>query len=131
MIKILNAFLGNKSGRDVKALTPTLIKIKEAYKTISQLSNDELRAKTQEFKKQIADYIADKENNINDIKKNIELEEDIEEREKMWEVVDKLDKEEQIKVIKQESMTNVYELERQMIWVITGIELNGFYFDTE
>ncbi len=93
MIKILNAFLGNKSGRDIKALTPTLIKIKEAYETISQLSNDELRAKTQEFKKQIADYIADKENNINDIKKNIELEEDIEEREKMWEAVDKLEKE--------------------------------------
>ncbi len=93
MFKILNAFLGNKSGRDVKALTPTLIKIKEAYKTISQLSNDELRAKTQEFKKRITDYIAEKENQINDIKKNIELEDNIEEREKMWEVVDKLEKE--------------------------------------
>ncbi len=74
MIKILNAFLGNKSGRDVKALTPTLIKIKEAYETISQLSNDELRAKTQEFKQQITDYIADKENQINEIKKKIVLE---------------------------------------------------------
>ncbi len=93
MIKILNAFLGNKSGRDIKALTPTLIKIKEAYETISQLSNDELRAKTQEFKQRIADYIADLENQINEIKKKIELEEDIEEREKMWEVVDKLEKE--------------------------------------
>ena len=93
MKKILNAFLGNKSGRDVKALTPTLIKIKEEYKTISQLSNDELRAKTQEFKQQIADYISDKENQINDIKEKIELEDNIEEREKMWEVVDKLEKE--------------------------------------
>ncbi len=93
MIKILNAFLGNKSGRDVKALTPTLIKIKEAYETISQLSNDELRAKTQEFKQQITDYIADKENQINEIKKKIVLEDNIEEREKMWEVVDKLEKE--------------------------------------
>jgi preprotein translocase subunit SecA len=93
MFKILNAFLGNKSGRDVKALTPTLIKIKEAYKAISQLSNDELRAKTQEFKKRITDYIAEKENQINDIKKNIELEDNIEEREKMWGVVDKLEKE--------------------------------------
>jgi len=49
---------GNKSERDVKAITPQLNDVLEAYKKIVLLSNDELRAKTQELKDKISSYIA-------------------------------------------------------------------------
>ena len=58
MIKILRKFLGDKATRDLKALNPIVKQIHEAYKNISLLSNDELRAKTDEFKGRIAQNVA-------------------------------------------------------------------------
>lgn len=92
-MKILQALFGDKSTRDIKEINPILQKIKESYETISQLSNDGLRAKTIEFKEKIAAGIADEEARIEEVKSRIEQEEDIMEREKLWEEVDKLEKE--------------------------------------
>ena len=71
--KILGAFLGNKSDRDMKELAPILANIKEAYTSIQTLSNDELRAKTEEFKTRINDYIAADIQKVADLKKRLEI----------------------------------------------------------
>jgi len=92
-MKILQKLFGDKSSRDIKEINPALQEIKTAYEQISGLSNDELRAKTIEFKQRIAAGIADEEARIADIKARIDQEEDIMEREKMWEQVDRLEKE--------------------------------------
>ncbi|NTV82777.1 MAG: preprotein translocase subunit SecA, partial [Bacteroidales bacterium] len=92
-MNILQKLFGDKSTRDIKEINPLLDKIKSSYEIISQLSNDELRAKTVEFRTKIADAIADELSQIEAIKLNMDAEEDIMEREKLWEQIDKLEKE--------------------------------------
>ncbi len=89
---ILGNLLGSKSGRDIRAIDPILQKIKAAEDGIAALSNDELRAKTAEFRQRISEYISHEESSVKELRANIEQEEDIMEREKLWEHVDKLEK---------------------------------------
>lgn len=92
-MNLLKALFGDKSTRDIKEINPILGKVKSVYDGISRLSNDELREKTVEFRRKIAEAIRDEEQKIEELKAAIELEEDIMEREKMWEQIDKHEKE--------------------------------------
>lgn len=48
--KFLSKLFGNKSTRDMKLIQPLVETVKKAYPEIQALSNDALRAKTQEVK---------------------------------------------------------------------------------
>ena len=91
---ILKKIVGSKSDRDNKELKPMLNLTLEAYEKIKNLSNDELRAKTLEFKQRISDYIAGDENKIKEIKEQINANEDmnVDEKEKLYDTIDKLEK---------------------------------------
>jgi len=52
--KVIQNFFGNKSDRDIKALLPRVQEINRFGESLTGLSNDELRAKTTEFKARIA-----------------------------------------------------------------------------
>ncbi|MFZ9681434.1 MAG: preprotein translocase subunit SecA, partial [Bacteroidia bacterium] len=52
--KVIQNFFGNKSDRDIKALLPRVQEINRYGESLTALSNDELRAKTTEFKERIA-----------------------------------------------------------------------------
>jgi preprotein translocase subunit SecA len=86
---VLGSLLGSKSQRDIKAINPIVSNIKDFEESIAQLSNDELRGKTVEFRQKIADYISEEEKSVAELKAQIEKEEDIMQREKMWEQVDR------------------------------------------
>lgn len=88
---IIEKLFGSKSGRDIKALQPFVDKVKEVYPTFESLSHDELRAKTIEFKKRIADNIAEETASIQDLKKKIEGEEDVEAKEAHFNQIDALE----------------------------------------
>ena len=92
MIGFIKKVLGDKATRDDKAISPIVNKVKEAYNEIKNLSNDELRAKTQEFKEKIASYISDDENKMAGLKKRIADEHDMamHEKEKIYDHIDKL-----------------------------------------
>jgi preprotein translocase subunit SecA len=92
-MKLLQKIFGDKSTRDIKEINPLLVNIKSAYESISRLSNDELRAKTVGFRERITVAIKDEMDQIESVKARIEAEEDIMEREKLWEQVDKHEKE--------------------------------------
>ncbi len=94
MLKAFKNLLGTKSDRDIKDVTPILNKIIEAYDEVSNLSNDDLRAKTTEFKNRIKEYISTEENEIIELRKKIEDDRDIPvgEKEKIYEAIDKLEK---------------------------------------
>ena len=47
---IMTKLFGNKAQRDIKAIRPFVEKINQIYPQMAALSNDELRAKTQELK---------------------------------------------------------------------------------
>ena len=55
--KALSGIFGNKSEKDMKELTPFVAKIKEAEKALAGISTDELRAKSDEFKRRIQEHI--------------------------------------------------------------------------
>ncbi len=92
MIGILSKiFGGNKSDKDVKKLQPVVGEINRFYAEYQSLSNDQLRNKTQEFRKRIGDHLSDIDNQIAELKKTAEADtEDIQTREAIYNDVDKL-----------------------------------------
>lgn len=92
--KLIQNILGSKADRDIKSINPILEETLKAYESIKGLSNDELRAKTIEFRKMIADNIQGEIDQIADIKNQIENnpDMDIDQKEKLYEDIDKLEK---------------------------------------
>ncbi|MHC8948689.1 preprotein translocase subunit SecA [Sphingobacterium hungaricum] len=93
MLKFLSKLFGSKSERDIKTIQPLVAKIKEAYEQLANLSNDELRAKTSEFKQRIADYLADIDKEVADLKAKAEGDAvEMSEKTAIYDQVDKLGK---------------------------------------
>ena len=94
MLSVLKKVFGDKSTKDLKDINPYVDKVKEAYKEIENLTNDELRAKTGEFKKRIADYISVEQNEIANLNESIASnpDMDIDEKEENYNTIDKLTK---------------------------------------
>jgi len=92
MIKILRRFLGDKATRDLKTINPIIKQIHEAYENISGLSNNELRAKTDEFKARIAQNIIEEKKEIESLNEKINNDPDItiNQKEELYKNIDKL-----------------------------------------
>ncbi len=90
---ILKAFVGDKSVKDVKALHPYLKKIKEYENILMNLSNDELRSKTIEFKEKIKTSRKGKDEKITSLKLEVEKIQDIDAKEDIYASIDNLEKE--------------------------------------
>ena len=90
--KILGLFLGNKYERDMKEINPYVERIHQEFQKIQNLSNDELRDKTAELKKDILNGIKDDEGEIRLLKDKAEKEEDVYSKEEIYNAVDKLEK---------------------------------------
>ncbi len=93
MLSFISKLFGTKSEKDVKALLPIVDKVHDAEKEISHLSNDELRAKTAEFKKIIAERISDEESQISSIKEKISADPnmDIVAKDELWQKIDDIE----------------------------------------
>ena len=87
----LTKIFGNKSQRDMKTIQPWVEKIKAAYPAIEKLSNDGLRARTGEIMQDLQNCVADKRKHIAELKASIETL-PVEKREKVWDEVDKTEK---------------------------------------
>lgn len=98
--KILGKFLGNKSDRDIREITPIVEQIKIEYERISKLSIDELRAESKRLKQVIQDRIQADLDEIAALKAKVE-EVDIQESEKIYQQVDKIEEQinEKIEVV--------------------------------
>ena len=71
-MSFLSKLFGTKADRDMKELKPYLAKTLAAYETIKDLSNDELRHKTVEFKQRIAETVKEEEDRIAEIKEYLD-----------------------------------------------------------
>jgi len=89
--EVLSKLFGNKAQRDLREIDPYVRKIKEAYPAIQSLNDDELRAKSKEVKQYLQDAVAPERARIAEIRSNIE-ELELEEREKAWSEIDKIEK---------------------------------------
>ena len=91
--KILKLFVGDKSKKDLKLINPIIEKIHSFEQVMSSLSNDELRAQTNEFKNQINNSIVEINSQIDKIKKEIEEVTDFDKKEGLFGQIDKLNEE--------------------------------------
>ncbi|MDY5685812.1 MAG: preprotein translocase subunit SecA [Prevotella sp.] len=90
--KFLQSLFGNKSTRDMKLIQPLVEEVKKVYPEIKALSNDELRARTKEIQKYVQDSAKEQKEEIARLKASIE-ETPIDERERIFNNIDKLEKE--------------------------------------
>jgi preprotein translocase subunit SecA len=82
---------GNKSERDLKEITPYVKMITDVYPSVKALSNDELRERAQQIRKQVLEYVGEEKQQIEDLRKDID-EKELEEREAIWAEVDEIEK---------------------------------------
>ena len=91
-VEIITKLFGNKAQKDMRAIQPIVDQIKEQYERIDALSNDELRARSWALMDKLQAAVKDKKAQISNLKSQIETT-PIEKREKIYNEVDKLDKE--------------------------------------
>ena len=108
---IISKLFGNKMQRDLKEVNPYVKKIKDIYPEIEKLSNDELRNKTREIEKRIHDYVSEERAKISLLKEGIE-EIELEEREKKWEEIDKIEDDisEKFEIVLEEVMPEAFSV---------------------
>lgn len=93
MLGFLAKIFGSKSERDIKAIQPLVVKINEEYAKLSSISNDELRAKTIEFKGRISAFLTDIDGKISALKADAESNDlDLHQKTAIYDQVDALGK---------------------------------------
>ena len=91
--KILKLFVGDKSKKDLKTITPIIDQIHSFEDEIGKLSNDELRNQTSLFKEQIKSSISDVDEKIENLKIELEKTKDFDKKESLFTEIDKLNEE--------------------------------------
>ena len=95
MANFLSKLFGTKSDRDLKEVKPFLDATLKINPEIQKLDNDQLRAKTIEFKERIRKEVEAEENELSTLRQRIEEEYDmpVAEKEEIYKRIDKLEKE--------------------------------------
>ena len=89
---VLGLFLGNKYERDLKEINPYVEKIHIEFGKLGELSNDELRDRSAELRKEILDSVQGEENEIKTLREKAEKEEDVYVKEEIYNTIDKIEK---------------------------------------
>ena len=96
---LLKVFLGDKSGKDLKKLTPIVDEINNHFNKLSSISNDQLRNKTIEFKKMISDETKELNDLLFDLNDKLSNNLSNSEKEEIFKQIESLEKD----LIKQKS----------------------------
>ena len=91
-LEIITKLFGNKAQKDMRAIQPVVDQIKASYEEIDALSNDDLRAHSYALMDKLQEAVKDRKDRIAELKGSIEGT-PIEKREKIYNEVDKLEKE--------------------------------------
>ena len=88
---ILKALFGDKSSRDMKAIQPLVEEVKAIYPGIEKLSNDELRERSQQIRREVQESAKEQKAEIEKLKATIE-QTPLDERADIFAKIDKLEK---------------------------------------
>ena len=91
-VEIITKLFGNKAQKDMRAIQPVVDQIKASYEEIDALSNDDLRAHSYALMDKLQEAVSHQKSEISRLKGSIEGT-PIEKREKIYNEVDKLEKE--------------------------------------
>ena len=90
--KILEKIFGNKSDRDLKEIQPYIDRILAVEPSIQSLSNDELRAKTTEFKSKLAEAQASDRAKMAELREAANAQDDPDKKEEFFQEIDTIEK---------------------------------------
>jgi preprotein translocase subunit SecA len=76
MLNIVKKIFGDKHEKSLKLLWPVVEEINQEYEKLKQLSDDELRAKTKEFRDKINEFTAETKKQIEELKEKLHGDED-------------------------------------------------------
>ena len=117
MLKILNKFFGSKSERDRKELAPVVEQVNAEFAKLQSLSNDELRAKTINFKERIAEHLKQIEAEISELEQKAEadFDMDLQQKEDIYRKVDQLkkDRNQQIEDVLKELLPEAFAVVKE------------------
>ncbi|MEM6633863.1 MAG: preprotein translocase subunit SecA, partial [Bacteroidota bacterium] len=90
MLGFLKNILPSKKDKDIRDLKPLVEEINEVYSTLSGLTDDELRGKTNDFKAQIQEYTQEISTRIQELEKEAKETLDIDAKEGIYQELDQL-----------------------------------------
>jgi preprotein translocase subunit SecA len=76
MLNIVKKIFGDKHEKNLKLLWPVVDEINQEYEKLKKLTDDELRAKTREFKDKINEYTAETRKQIDELKQKLQSDEE-------------------------------------------------------
>ena len=89
MKTIFKKIFGDKYEKDLKLLRPVVDEINSEYEKIKDLTDDELKGKTAEFKQKIEEYTQETRDKITELKEQLQSDEDFD-RQSVHDELDKL-----------------------------------------
>ncbi len=92
MLNIIKKVFGDKHTKDVKILSPVAEEINQEYEKIKGISEEELKAKTPEFKEKIQQYTSETHAKIDEIRHRLQTDEDFD-RNSAYDDLDALEEE--------------------------------------
>ena len=94
IVSSISKLFGNKASKDIKDVSPYVDKINAEFDKLSGLTNDQLRAKTAEFKTRVNDYLSQIDTQIADLKAEIAAATiaEIDKKETAYDKIDDLEK---------------------------------------
>tara|TARA_Y100001970_G_scaffold248652_1_gene318395 strand:+ start:15216 stop:18569 length:3354 start_codon:yes stop_codon:yes gene_type:complete len=102
---VLKIFIGDKTKKDLKKITPIVKEINNYQEKLNKISNDKLRNKTFEFKNLISNSRSEIDKEINDLNNLVNQTNDINEKEELYEKID--EKENEANKITNEILDNI------------------------
>ncbi|MBU1397463.1 MAG: preprotein translocase subunit SecA, partial [Proteobacteria bacterium] len=129
MLSFIKKLFGDKHTKDIKRIQPIVEEINRHFEECKQLSDDQLREKTNELKLRIKEATAEIENEIAEIKEKLKGDLPIEESETLWEELETLEKEldeviaEKLDELLHEAFAVVKDTCRRLVstsWEMTG-----------
>ncbi len=113
--KTIKKVFGTKYERDVKQYEPLVEATNEYFESYRDLSNDELRNKTLEFRERIADHLSGIDEEIRQAEAESEAVEDFNEKEALYDEIDGLIKErdKQLEVILKEMLPEAFAVVKE------------------
>ncbi len=93
MFNVIKKIFGTKHERDVKAYSPVVDEINDCFESYRNLTHDELRNKTHEFRERIKEHLKGIDTDIARLKSDADATQKISEKEKIYNDLDKLQEE--------------------------------------
>jgi len=92
MQNLIKMIFGDKHTKDLRSLLPIVDEINQEYEKVKNLSDDEIKAKTGEFKQKIQEYTAETRSKIEELRTKLQSDEDFD-RNAAYDELDKLQEE--------------------------------------